>query len=71
MIPQSAIDLWDRLAERKANFAHAIAQHDASMAREAIAEAMEASNVAESLRMEQRTGIPHCCCTNPPHPMNR
>ena len=65
----NALAHWQDLSERKATFAQAMAGYDESLAREAAAESLEARRVADSLLREQQTGIRHCSCTNPPHPL--
>lgn len=67
----TAIIHWSDLADRKTAFSQAIAPFNPSLAREAAGEAMEARGVVSALRMEQSTGIPHCSCKNPPHPVTR
>lgn len=71
MTTKLAITHWTELADRKANFALAIGQYDSSLAREAAQESLQASCVADALRMTARTGIEHCSCTNTPHPITR
>jgi hypothetical protein len=68
---QESISHWQNLADRKAAFSLAVGQHDASLSRDAAQESLQASRVVEALKMEARTGVVHCSCTTPPHPINR
>jgi len=60
---------WNELAERKARYAQAVAGIDAHAAKWAAKESLEAANVAMSFKLERETGVPHCSCKTPPHPM--
>lgn len=70
---QAAINHWTELATKKEAFALNLShtnsntpEHAAAI-KQAVAEAIEAGRVADSLRAEARTGAKHCSCTNPPH----
>jgi len=67
---QAAIKKWSTLADSKARFALALSHigADESLIRETIMESRQAQSVVEALRMEEKTGVVHCGCTDPPHP---
>ena len=66
----AAIKKWSTLADSKARFALALSHigADAFLIKETAMESRQAQSVAEALRMEARTGLAHCSCTDPPHP---
>lgn len=66
-----AIKQWTELADRKEAFSLAIGHLDPHLAREAEQDSMQARAVVNSLRLTLATGVTHCSCTNPPHPITK
>lgn len=66
-----AIKQWTELADRKEAFAFAVGRLDQYLAREAEQDSMQARSVVNSLLLTLATGVTHCSCTNPPHPITK